>query len=110
MSHWSRISPLVLRASRIDVSKFGLLYAGAQKNMAPASLIIVIVREDLIGHEMDITPTMFNYKIMADNDSMYNTPPCYPIYICKLVLEWLRDEMGGLVGMKAYNEKGRPSV
>lgn len=89
----------------IDVSKFGLLYAGAQKNMAPAGLTIVIVREDLIGHEMDITPTMFNYKIMADNDSMYNTPPCYPIYICKLVLEWLRDEMGGLVGMKAYNEK-----
>jgi len=89
----------------IDVSKFGLLYAGAQKNMAPAGLTIVIVREDLIGHEMEITPAMFNYKTMADNDSMYNTPPCWSIYICKLVLEWIRDEMGGLAGMKVHNEK-----
>lgn len=89
----------------LDVTKFGLLYAGAQKNMAPAGLTIVIVREDLIGHEMEITPAMFNYKTIADNDSMYNTPPCWSIYICKLVLEWIRDEMGGLAGMKAHNEK-----
>ncbi len=89
----------------IDVSRFGLLYAGAQKNMAPAGLTVVIIREDLIGHARDITPTMFNYQIHADNGSMYNTPPCYTIYIAKLVLEWLRDEMGGLEKMKAYNEK-----
>lgn len=87
----------------IDVSKFGLLYAGAQKNVAPAGLTIVIVREDLIGHEMDITPTIYNYKIMADNDSMYNTPPCYSIYMCKLVLEWIRDTIGGLEKMKERN-------
>ena len=61
----------------IDVSRFGVLYAGAQKNMAPAGLTVVIIREDLIGHARDITPTMFNYQTHADNDSMYNTPPCY---------------------------------
>ena len=89
----------------IDVSRFGLLYAGAQKNMGPAGLTVVIVREDLIGHARDITPTMFNYQIHADNGSMYNTPPCYAIYICKLVLEWVKNDMGGLESMKAYNEK-----
>ena len=80
----------------IDVSKFGLLYAGAQKNVAPAGLTIVIVREDLLGEPQEGTPTMFNYKVMAENESMYNTPPCWPIHICKLVLEWIRDEIGGL--------------
>lgn len=89
----------------IDVSRFGLLYAGAQKNMAPAGLTVVIVREDLIGHAMDITPTMFNYQTHADNDSMFNTPPCYTIYICKLVLEWLKNEIGGLENMQKINEK-----
>ena len=89
----------------IDVSRFGLLYAGAQKNMAPAGLTVVIVRGDLIGHAMDITPTMFNYQIHADNDSMFNTPPCYTIYICKLVLEWLKNEIGGLENMQKINEK-----
>lgn len=89
----------------IDVSKFGVLYAGAQKNMAPAGLTVVIIREDLIGHARDITPTMFNYQTHADNDSMFNTPPCYAIYICKLVLEWLKNEIGGLENMKAINEK-----
>ncbi len=89
----------------IDVSKFGLLYAGAQKNMGPAGLTVVIVREDLIGNAKDITPTMFNYQIHADNDSMYNTPPCYSIYVCKLVLEWVKNEIGGLEKMKAINEK-----
>ena len=89
----------------IDVSKFGVLYAGAQKNMAPAGLTVVIIREDLIGHARDITPTMFNYQTHADNDSMYNTPPCYAIYICKLVLEWIKNEIGGLEKMKERNEK-----
>ncbi len=89
----------------IDVSKFGLLYAGAQKNMAPAGLTVVIVREDLIGHARDITPTMFNYQIHADNDSMYNTPPCYTIYIAGLVLKWIKEEIGGLEAMKAINVK-----
>ena len=89
----------------IDVSKFGVLYAGAQKNMAPAGLTVVIIREDLIGHARDITPTMFNYQIHADNDSMYNTPPCYAIYICKLVLEWIKNDIGGLEKMKERNEK-----
>ena len=89
----------------IDVSRFALLYAGAQKNMAPAGLTVVIIREDLIGHAMDITPTMLNYKTHADNGSMYNTPPCYNIYIAGLVLEWIRDEIGGLEEMKKINEK-----
>ncbi len=89
----------------IDVSKFGMLYAGAQKNMAPAGVTIVIIREDLIGDAQDITPTMFNYKTHADNDSMFNTPPCYTIYMAKLVLEWVKNEIGGLEKMKELNEK-----
>ena len=89
----------------IDVSKFGMLYAGAQKNMGPAGLTVVIIREDLIGHAQDITPTMFNYQIHADNGSMYNTPPCYAIYIMKLVLEWVKNDIGGLEKMKEINEK-----
>lgn len=89
----------------IDVSRFGVLYAGAQKNMSCAGLTVVIVREDLVGHAMDITPTMFNYQTHVDNDSMFNTPPCYAIYICKLVLEWLKNTMGGLEEMKKYNEE-----
>ena len=72
--------------------------------MAPAGLTVVIVREDLIGKARDITPTMLNYQIHADNGSMYNTPPCYTIYICKLVLEWVK-EMGGLEAMKKRNEE-----
>ena len=89
----------------IDVTKFGVLYAGAQKNMAPAGVTIVIIRDDLIGNAMDITPTMFNYKTHADNGSMFNTPPCYTIYIAKLVLEWVKNEIGGLEAMKERNEK-----
>jgi phosphoserine aminotransferase len=85
-----------------DVSKFGLIFAGAQKNMGPAGLTVVIIRQDLIGHAMDITPTMFNYKIHADEGSMYNTPPTYSIYICKLVLEWLK-ELGGISVMEKIN-------
>ncbi len=89
----------------IDVSRFGLLYAGAQKNMAPAGLTVVIVRDDLIGHASPICPTMFNYQIHADNGSMFNTPPCYTIYIAMLVLRWLRDTVGGLENMQRINEK-----
>ena len=88
----------------VDVTKFGLIYAGAQKNMAPAGLTIVIVREDLIGKVREDAPAMFDYKLMADNDSMYNTPPCYCIYIAKLVYEWILS-IGGLDAMKARNEK-----
>lgn len=88
----------------IDVSKFGILFAGAQKNVAPAGLTIVIVREDLLGNAMEFTPTMMNYKVHADNDSMFNTPPCYSIYMCGLVLEWIQNEIGGLEKMKERNQ------
>lgn len=90
-------------AEPMDVSKFGVIYGGAQKNIAPAGLTVVIIREDLLGKAMDITPTMLNYKTMADSDSMYNTPPCYTIYMCKLVLEWIKS-IGGLEEMKKRNE------
>lgn len=89
----------------IDVSKFGILYAGAQKNAGPAGVTIVIIKEDLIGKASKITPTMLNYKTHDDNNSMFNTPPCYSIYMCKLVLEWLKNDVGGLDNMKAINEK-----
>ena len=89
----------------IDVSKFALLYAGAQKNLAPAGLTVVIVREDLIGHAMDITPTMFNYQIHADNGSMFNTPPCYTIYMAGKVMKWVKKTFGNLEALKAHNEK-----
>lgn len=87
----------------MDVSKYGVIYGGAQKNVAPAGLTVVIVREDLLGKARDYTPTMLDYKVLADNDSMYNTPPCYSIYMCKLVLEWIKS-IGGLDAMKARNE------
>ena len=87
-----------------DVSKFGLIYAGAQKNVAPAGLTIVIVREDLIGNPRSDTPAMLDYKLMAENDSMYNTPPCWCIYIAKLVFDWLLS-IGGLEEIKRRNEK-----
>ena len=98
------ISSCVLSAP-IDVTKFGVLYAGAQKNMAPSGVTVVIVREDLIGKAMDITPTMFNYQTHADNGSMFNTPPCYTIYVMKLVLEWIKENFGGLEKMQELNEK-----
>ncbi len=89
----------------VDVSKFGVIYAGAQKNMGPAGLTVVIIRKDLIGEPREGTPTMFTYKTHAENGSMYNTPPTYAIYICKLVLEWIKNDIGGLEAMKAINEK-----
>ncbi len=88
----------------LDVSKFAMLYGGAQKNIAPAGLVIAIIREDMLGKARTITPTMLDYQIMAENDSLYNTPPCYTIYICKLVLDWLKN-LGGLEVMKERNEK-----
>jgi phosphoserine aminotransferase len=87
-----------------DVSKFGLIFAGAQKNMGPAGVTLVIIRKDLIGKAMDITPTMFNYKTHADEGSMFNTPPTYSVYICKLVFEWVR-EMGGVAALQKINEE-----
>ncbi len=87
----------------IDVSKFGVIYAGAQKNMAPAGLTVVIIREDLLGYARKDTPTMLDYKVQADNGSMYNTPPCYCIYIAKLVYEWILS-LGGLSEMQKRNQ------
>ena len=88
----------------IDVSKFGVLYAGAQKNVAPAGVTIVIIRKDLIGNAMDITPTMLNYQTHSENGSMFNTPPCYCIYVAGLVFKWIK-KMGGLEAMKKVNEE-----
>ena len=88
----------------IDVTKFGMLYAGAQKNVAPAGLTIVIVREDLIGNARPDTPVMLDYKAQADGGSMYNTPPCFCIYMAKLVFEWILS-IGGLEEMKRRNER-----
>ena len=88
----------------VDVTKFGVIYAGAQKNMAPAGLTVVIVREDLLGWTNPLTPSMLDWKLMADNGSMYNTPPCYAIYMAGLVYEWLLS-IGGLEEMQRRNRK-----
>lgn len=88
----------------VDVTKFGLIYAGAQKNMGPAGLTVVIIKKDLIGEPQDKTPTMFTYKIHAENDSMFNTPPTYGIYILMLVLDWL-EQQGGISEMEKINIK-----
>ncbi len=86
----------------IDVSKYGLIYAGAQKNIGPAGLAVVIVREDLIGQTLAGTPTLLDYKTHADNESMYNTPPTYGIYIAGLVFQWLKKN-GGIAAMEQTN-------
>ncbi len=88
----------------IDVSKFAVIYAGAQKNVAPAGLTLVIIREDLLGEPLPYTPVMCDYTAIAKGNSMYNTPPCWPIYICGLVMDWLLG-IGGLTEMQARNEK-----
>ena len=88
----------------VEVSKYGLIYAGAQKNIGPAGLTIVIVREDLIGQALRSTPTAFDYKVVADNESMYNTPPTYAIYIAGLVFKWIQAQ-GGLAAMEVHNRK-----
>ncbi len=94
----------IILSEKIDVSKFGLLYAGAQKNMGPAGLTVVIIRDDLVGEPLLGTPTMLTYKTHVENGSMYNTPPTYSIYMCKLVLEWLRD-LGGISVMEKMNRE-----
>ena len=89
----------------VDVTKYGVIYGGVQKNIGPAGVVIVIIREDLITEDvLPGTPTMLRYKIHADADSLYNTPPAYGIYICGKVFKWLK-KMGGLEAMKEYNEK-----
>ncbi|NLK73355.1 MAG: 3-phosphoserine/phosphohydroxythreonine transaminase [Clostridiales bacterium] len=87
-----------------DVSKFGLIFAGAQKNIGPAGVTVAIIRDDLIGHAMDITPTMLNYKTHAENDSLYNTPPTFAIYIAKLTFEWVK-KLGGVAAIQKMNEE-----
>ncbi|MDR2525494.1 MAG: 3-phosphoserine/phosphohydroxythreonine transaminase [Oscillospiraceae bacterium] len=86
----------------MDVSRFGVLFGGAQKNIAPAGLTVVIVREDLLGKARKDIPTVMDWKTTVENDSMYNTPPCWSIYICKLVLEWIQS-LGGLAALKERN-------
>ncbi len=89
----------------VDVSKYGMIYFGVQKNVGPAGVVIAIIREDLITDDvLPGTPTMLKYKTQADNDSLYNTPPAYGIYICGKVFKWLK-EMGGLKAMQIHNEK-----
>lgn len=88
----------------VDVSRFGVIYAGAQKNMGPAGLTVVIIRDDLVGQADESVPTMFNYQTHADNGSMYNTPPTYSIYICMLVLEWLKG-LGGIPAIEKINRE-----
>ncbi|WP_182200163.1 3-phosphoserine/phosphohydroxythreonine transaminase [Paraliobacillus salinarum] len=91
-------------SEEIDVSKFGLIYAGAQKNIGPAGLTVVIIREDLIGHAPSQTPTMLNYETHRDSGSLYNTPPTFAIYMAKLVFEWIQD-LGGLKVMEKMNRE-----
>ena len=97
------VSSSILSAP-IDVSRFGLLYAGAQKNMGPAGVTVVIVREDLMGKADPHTPDVWNYQLMSDNGSMLNTPPTYGIYMIGLVLDWVL-EMGGTEGMEKINRE-----
>ncbi len=100
----SDISSMFL-SEPMDVSKYGILWGGVQKNVGPAGVTIVIIREDLIREDvLPFTPTMLRYKTHADNNSLYNTPPCYNIYVCGLVFKWLK-AMGGLTVMQQRNEK-----
>lgn len=90
----------------VDVTKYGVIYGGVQKNVGPAGVVIVIIREDLITEDtLPGTPTMLKYKTHADADSLYNTPPCYGIYMCKLMFEWLKNDIGGLENMAKINRK-----
>jgi phosphoserine aminotransferase len=86
-----------------DVSKYALIYAGAQKNMGPSGLTVVIVMDDLIGKARPETPKFLDYKIQAENDSMINTPACYSIYIAQLVFKWIKEDIGGLENMRGIN-------
>lgn len=91
-------------SQEIDITKFGLLYAGAQKNLGPAGVTVVIIREDLLGNEMDFTPTMLKYSVHAENNSLYNTPPTYGIYFVGLVFDWVKRQ-GGVAALQKINEK-----
>jgi phosphoserine aminotransferase len=89
----------------MDVTKYGLVYGGVQKNIGPAGVVIVVIREDLVTDDvLPGTPTIMKYKTQVEADSLYNTPPCYGIYVCGLVFKWLKKN-GGLAAMKALNEK-----
>jgi phosphoserine aminotransferase len=91
-------------SEEIDVSKFGIIFAGAQKNMGPAGVTVVIIREDLVGNALEFTPTMLNYKTHVDGSSMFNTPPTYSIYVAGLVFEWIKS-LGGIKEMEKRNIK-----
>jgi phosphoserine aminotransferase len=93
-----------IMSAPLDVSRYGVIYAGAQKNMGPSGVTVVIVRNDLMGHALPITPSAFNYRIQAEQDSMYNTPPTYAIYIMGLVLQHIERE-GGLTAMHEHNQR-----
>jgi phosphoserine aminotransferase len=114
-TEWHRLPavgdvPLVCDASSdifsgpIDISKYGLLYAGAQKNLGPSGVTLVIVREDLLARSATALPTMLNYAVQAENGSLYNTPPAFGIYVLGLVVQWLLD-LGGLPAIDALNER-----
>ena len=91
-------------SKRVDVSRFGIIFAGAQKNMAPAGVTVVIIRKDLAGQELPYTPLMLSYKTMIAKDSMYNTPPCYSIYMLGLVMQWL-ERQGGVAAMEEMKKE-----
>ncbi len=97
------LSSMIL-SEELDISKFGLVFAGAQKNIGPAGVTIVIIREDLIGFAPEATPSMLNYKIHADARSLFNTPPCYSIYMAGLTFKWIK-EQGGVAAMQKINEE-----
>jgi phosphoserine aminotransferase len=89
----------------LEIERFGLIYAGAQKNMGPAGVCLVIIRDDLLARSPDDIPTMLRYTTYAEKNSMYNTPPCFAIYAVQLVLKWLEESIGGLEKMAALNRK-----
>ncbi len=103
--------PLVCDASSdflsrpIAVEKYGLIYAGAQKNVGPAGVAVVIIRDDLLERSAPDLPPLLSYRTLAEHDSLYNTPPCFAIYIIALVTQWLRDSMGGLTGIAEHNRR-----
>ena len=96
--------PPAFLSEPMDVTNYGVVYGGVQKNIGPAGVVIAIIREDLITDDPSGNPTMLKWKTQADNDSLYNTPPCYNIYICGKVFKWLK-KMGGLSVMKERNEE-----
>ncbi len=98
------VSSMIL-SQPMDVSKFGAIYGGAQKNMGPAGLVVVVMRNDLIERSPDSIPSMLNYKIQRDNQSMFNTPPTYAIYVLSLMLDWLKNDIGGLEKMLEINKQ-----